>query len=73
VKTTTTDVRTAVARLESIPATPSFARIAVSAAKKAESSDHVSHVMDSKYHARLRAAFVALPVGQKLCSSADGP
>ena len=37
-KTSTTAVRMAVARLESIPATPIFARIAVSPAKKAESS-----------------------------------
>jgi hypothetical protein len=57
VKMTTTEVLTAVARLESIPATPRFARIAVSAAKKADSSDQVNHVMESKYHARSRAAW----------------
>ena len=47
-KTTTTEVRIAVAKLTSIPAIPAFARIAVAAAKKADRRDHVSHVIVSK-------------------------
>ena len=42
VKITITDVRMAVAKLESIPVTPIFARTAVAAAKTAESSAHIS-------------------------------
>ena len=48
VNTTTTEVLTAVARLASIPATPIFAKIAVTAANKAERRDHVSHVIGSR-------------------------
>src|SRR5277367_5053531 len=43
--TTTTEVRTAVATFASTPLTPSFARIAVAAANRAESRDHVSQVI----------------------------
>jgi hypothetical protein len=42
VSTTTTDVRIAVATFESIPATPTFARIAVIAANSADKIDHPS-------------------------------
>jgi hypothetical protein len=45
VKTSTTVVRMAVARLESMPATPILARIAVAAAKSAERSAQRSQVM----------------------------
>jgi len=48
VKITTTEVRTAVARLASTPATPIFARIAVAAANTADSKDQASHVIRSK-------------------------
>ena len=42
---TTTLVRTAVAKFESTPATPSFAKIAVAAANSADNSAQKSHVM----------------------------
>jgi hypothetical protein len=45
VKTTTTEVRTAVATLASIFLTPSFARIAVAAAQRADRKDQVSQVI----------------------------
>ena len=40
VNTTTTEVRMAVAKFESTPATPIFAKIAVAAAKTADKSAH---------------------------------
>lgn len=43
--TSTTEVRTAVARFESTPATPTFAKIAVNPANTAESNAHVSQFM----------------------------
>ena len=49
VKISTTVVRMAVARLESIPATPTLARIAVAAAKNAERSAQISQFMQSGY------------------------
>src|SRR5882672_8479941 len=49
VKTTTTEVRIAVATFASTPATPNLARIAVRAAKKADSNDHVSQVICFQY------------------------
>jgi hypothetical protein len=49
---TTTDVRTAVAKLASTPATPNFARIAVMAANKAESKAHVSQFIASGLQTR---------------------
>jgi hypothetical protein len=47
VNTTTTDVRTAVAKFESTPATPIFAKIAVAAANTAESKAQVNQLMTS--------------------------
>ena len=45
VNTTTTEVRTAVARFASTPETPILARMAVTAAKRAESRDQTSQAM----------------------------
>jgi hypothetical protein len=47
-----TVVRMAVARLESIPVTPTFARRAVAAAKTAESKAQKTHVIVLEYAAR---------------------
>jgi hypothetical protein len=44
-----TVVRIAVARFESMPATPTFARSAVAAAKTAESKAQKTHVMVKEY------------------------
>ena len=52
VKTRMTVVRMAVARLESTPATPTLARMAVAAAKMAERSAQRSHVMGQGYPVR---------------------
>src|SRR5258707_6366420 len=71
VKTTTTDVRIAVARFASTPATPTLARIAVSAAKKAESSDQVNQVICFQY-ARNRYDSPRAPAGPNLTSIVQG-
>src|SRR5260370_31719914 len=49
VKTTTTEVRTAVATFASKPATPNLARIAVRAAKNADNSAQVNQVISFQY------------------------
>ena len=56
VKTRITEVRMAVARLESIPDTPTFARSAVAAAKIAESKAQKTHVMVSRIRCETRKA-----------------
>ena len=53
VNTRTAVVRTAVARLESTPATPTLARTAVIPAKKADSKAHVIQFMGESVGAQL--------------------
>src|SRR6266436_2109911 len=65
VKSKTTVVRTAVARFESMPVTPIFARTAVSPAKNADSSAQKIQFMECFRHA------VPVPTLRRLASSGN--
>src|SRR5258708_7507418 len=69
VNTRTTVVRTAVARFESTPVTPIFAKTAVSPAKKADSSAQKLQFMEC-FHLRVLAPDLRRPLASGNGSSA---